>query len=116
MFHRGEGFHVNSSWTRNSFDQFEEVRVFQTCACGRCLTRGALHIVVASVLSSLVHASGELRLLHIATSWLKSKQRSSIHHISSFSPDERMFVVDSGASMQKPSKRDVSPAEMDTLR
>ena len=31
-------------------------------------------------------------------------------------PDERMFVVDSGASMHVLSKRDSSPTEMDTLR
>ena len=32
------------------------------------------------------------------------------------SPEERTFVVDSGASMCMLSKRDLSPAEMDTLR
>ena len=32
------------------------------------------------------------------------------------SPEERTFVVDSGASMYMLSKRDFSPAEMDTLR
>ena len=108
-FYRGEGFHVNSSRTHNSFDQFEEIRVFQTCACARrfnarqapawCCRAHALlrncalasrthvsffpsgHAVVASVFISFVHASREVRLLHTTTSWLKSKQRPSIHHI-----------------------------------
>ena len=31
-----EGYHVNSSWTRSVFDQFEETRMFLACACGAC--------------------------------------------------------------------------------
>ena len=27
---------MNSSWTHTTFDQFWEIRVFQTCACDRC--------------------------------------------------------------------------------
>ena len=34
----------------------------------------------------------------------------------STSPEERMFVIDSGASMHMLRKRDLSSAEMDTLR
>ena len=29
-----EGFHVNSTWTRSVFDQFEEIRVFLACVYG----------------------------------------------------------------------------------
>ena len=33
-FFHGEGFHVNSSWTRsNPVVNFEEIRVFQACTC-----------------------------------------------------------------------------------
>ena len=36
-----------------------------------------------AVFPSFVHLSRDLRLLHMTTSWLNSKQHPSIHHISS---------------------------------
>ena len=33
-FYHGEGFHVNSSWTRfNPAVKFGDIRVFQACTC-----------------------------------------------------------------------------------
>ena len=39
-----------------------------------------------------------------------------VSNTSSKTPEEREFVVDSGASMHMPSKKDSSSDEMDTLR
>ena len=44
-----------------------------------------------------------------------SPSESTCLPASTLKPEEREFVVDSGASMQKISKKDLSDAEMDTL-
>ena len=44
-----------------------------------------------------------------------SSPESRCHLASSLKPEEREFVVDSGASMHMISKKDLSEAEMDTL-
>ena len=44
-----------------------------------------------------------------------SSPENRCHLASSLKPEEREFVVDSGASMHMISKKDLSDAEMDTL-
>ena len=45
----------------------------------------------------------------------KLKEKHKKQHSSHLKPEEREFVVDSGASMHMISKKDLSDAEMDTL-
>ena len=106
---------MNSSWTHNSFFSVRKIECFRLaleigastrgkrllgvvaplrpCANallrhGRMFPSSLPDAVVASVFPSFVHASRDLRLLHMTTSWLQSKQRPSIHHISSI-PSEK---------------------------
>ena len=50
---------------------------------------------------------------HEETEWQEKKIGACF--ASTLEPEEREFVVDSGASMHMISKKDLNPAEMDTL-
>ena len=50
------------------------------------------------------------------TAFYSSIEARAMSASTSKSPEEREFVVDSGASMHKLTKKDSSPDELDTLR